>query len=80
MDPLAHLTGSPVGVGQVVEPGQRVGQEANIGTAETEASALWPPFTDPDARRPGRALLHLVLVWSAIGKSNNMIEALFPLQ
>lgn len=62
-NPLPDLAGSPVSVRQVVESGQGVGQETNIGAAETEAPALWPPFSD--CPRSCLALLGLVLVRSA---------------
>lgn len=74
-DPLPYLPGSPVGVWQVVEPGQGVGQQAHVGTAETEASALWPPFPSPNTPWPGLALLGLVFVWSVQGKKQNMISS-----
>lgn len=67
-DPLPNLASSPVSVWQVVEPGQGVGQQADIGTAETEASALRPPFPCPDTSWPGLALLSLVFVWSVADK------------
>lgn len=67
-DPLANFSSSPVRVWQVVKPSQRIGQQANIGTAETEAPALWSPFRGHHSSWSGLALLNLVFVRSAEGK------------
>lgn len=75
-DPFSHLPGSPVGVWQVVEPGQGIRQEAYIGTAETEASALWPPFPSPNTHWSSLALLGLVFVWSVQNIISSQREAL----
>lgn len=67
-DPLPNLPRSPVRVRQVVEPGEGIGQQAHVGTAKTEASALWSPFPEANPSRPGLALLGLVFVGPAQGK------------
>lgn len=72
-DPLSNLTSSPVCVWQVVEPGQRIRQQADVGTAETEALPLRSPFRCHDSSWSGLALLDLMFVRSVEGKTTNTL-------